>query len=302
MPVHPSRTLAVTAHVNASIVPAVLDVIGQRWSLAIIQALLMEDKSFGQLLQVLDIPRSTLAARLKHLQAMRCLQPSAAGYGLSGAGQSLLAITSLAREWDRAVLPLSKAPELFHQCGQRLQPVLVCSHCGQAIHVRDIRLAAPGEPPQLGDLPKPVRRSRAEFSADCPLTATEILADRWTAMIVALAFYGVQRYSDLLRHLHIAPNILADRLLRLCAGGVLLRDGPVYRLSERGLQLFPLIVALMAWGDRWLRVASQSQTSLRHQPCGHLLEPELRCACCAGRVDLQGIRLAEVSSQSGNKG
>ena len=88
MQTHASRPLAVTAHVAASIVPAVLDVIGQRWSLAIIQALLLEDKSFGQLLRGLHIPRSTLAARLKHLHAMRCLQPASAGYRLTASGQA----------------------------------------------------------------------------------------------------------------------------------------------------------------------------------------------------------------------
>jgi len=285
-----SAPLAVTAHVTASIVPAVLDVIGQRWSLAIIQALLLEDKSFGQLLRELHIPRSTLAARLKHLQAMRCLEPSPAGYSLAEAGRALLPIISLARAWDVSVVPETQGYELIHCCGERLLPLLVCRHCAQPIHVRDIQLGAPAELPRLGDLPKPLRRSRAEFSAGEPLSATEILGDRWTAMVVALAFYGVQRYGDLKRHLSIAPNILADRLLRLCEGGVLLREGHCYRLSERGLQLFPLIVALMAWGDRWLRETGQTQTGLRHRPCAQLLEPELRCGCCAGWVDLQSVQ------------
>ena len=295
---HPPQSLAVAAHVAASIVPAVLDVIGQRWSLAIIQALLLEEKPFGQLLQELDIPRSSLAARLKHLQAMRCLLPSAAGYRLSEAGQALLPIICLARAWDCPSAAMSTVPEMTNQCAQQLVPVLVCRHCAQPIQVRDIQLGPPGEPPQLGDLPKPLRRSRAEFSAEHPIRATEILGDRWTAMIVALAFYGVRRYSDLLRHLSIAPNILADRLSRLSDGGVLLRDGAGYRLSERGLQLFPLIVALMTWGDRWLRAAGQAQSSMRHQPCGHVLEPELRCAHCELRTDLRSIQCAGSTGET----
>ena len=298
LPIHPSSPLAVAAHVAASIVPAVLDVIGQRWSLAIIQTLLLEEKSFGQLLHELDIPRSTLAARLKHLQAMRCLLVSATGYRLTEAGQALLPVISLARAWDATSVAMPVAPEIIHQCTRQLLPVLVCRHCSRPIQLRDIQLGTPGEPPQLGDLPKPLRRSRAEFSAEHSLSATEILADRWTAMIVALAFYGVSRYSDLLRHLSIAPNILADRLLRLCEGGVLLREGPSYRLSERGLQLFPLIVALMCWGDRWLRAAGQTQSGMFHQPCGHVLETELRCGRCGQHADLRSIQAAGSSGET----
>lgn len=292
MPIRQTPQLAVTAHVQASIVPAVLDVIGQRWTLAIIQALLLEDKSFGQLLRELDIPRSTLAARLKHLQAMRCLRPSPAGYHLEEAGQALLPVISLARAWAFSVDEVTSGPgpDWVHCCGETLLPLLVCRHCALPLHVRDIQLEDPGKRAQLGDLPKPLRRSRAEFSAGEPLTASEILGDRWTAMVVALVFYGVQRYSDLSRQLVIAPNILADRLLRLCEGRVLCRDAQCYRLTERGLQLFPLIVALTTWGDRWLRKASQKPTGMLHLPCGHLLEVVLRCGCCAGHVDLQSIQ------------
>jgi len=287
---HASRPLAVTAHVAASIVPAVLDVIGQRWSLAIIQALLLEDKSFGQLLRGLHIPRSTLAARLKHLHAMRCLQPASAGYRLTASGQALLPIISLAQAWDTSSAVVAKEPQPVHCCGQQLKPLLVCRHCAQPVDVRDIQLGTPAERPKLADLPKPLRRSRAEFSEGEPLSATEILGDRWTAMVVALSFYGVQRYSDMAHHLAMAPNILADRLQRLCEGGVLQREAQCYRLTERGLQLFPLIVALMAWGDRWLRIANQAPTRMYHLPCGQLLEAELRCSCCSGQVDLSSIQ------------
>ena len=293
MPTHSTQTLDVTAHVASSIVPAVLDVLGQRWSLAIIQALQLTGRSFGQLLQELKIPRSTLSARLKHLQLMRCIQTSPAGYRLSESGQALLPVVSLVWAWDHPVASAASAAPFVHSCGKWLAPVLVCKCCAESVRAGDIRLGAAGERPLLQNLPKPLRRSRAEFSAGAALTAAEILGDRWTAMIVALGFFGVQRYSELARYLAIAPNILADRLQRLCEGGVLLHEGPHYRFSARGRQLFPLIVALMMWGDRWLRASGQTPSPLLHLPCGQLLQPELRCSCCGKVADQRSIHAAD---------
>lgn len=296
MPTHSTRSLDVAAHVAASIVPAVLDVIGQSWSLAIIEALLLREKSFGQLLLELSIPRSTLSARLKHLAAMGCLEPVSNGYRLTSAGQALLPIVSLVRAWDLAERPQGNG--FLHHCGNAFSPVLVCACCARPVRAKDIHLDSPGDIPPLQDLPKPARRSRAEFSTSQGLNAAELLGDRWTALIVALGFYGVQRYSDIARHLAIAPNILADRLLRLCEGRVLLRESehetgrPVYRFSERGLQLFSLIVVLIAWGDQWLRPAQQLPTLMRHLPCDQVLKPLLRCSCCGENVTMDSLSAA----------
>jgi DNA-binding HxlR family transcriptional regulator len=290
----PSAALDVRAHVAASIVPAVLDVLGQRWSLALIQALLLGAKTFGQLLAELAAPRSSLAARLKHLQAMGCVQACAAGYQLTPAGQALLAVVSLAHAWDArrgAAVPAA----LQHSCGQPLQASLRCGHCQQPVAVRDIHLHAAGVAPSAAHLGKPLKRARAEFAAEAQLTAASILADRWTALIVALIYFGVQRYGDIAGHLQIAPNILADRLLRLTEGGVLLRanDGqssrPLYRFSAAGLGLFPLIVALTDWGDQWLRPHYQASTLMLHRPCGQPLQAQLHCGCCGAPVTLASV-------------
>lgn len=283
MPTHSTQSLDVAAHVAASIVPAVLDVLGQRWSLAIIQALQQQETSFCQLLAALGIPRSTLAVRLKHLQSMGCLEPAAHGYRLSAAGHALLPVVSLAQAWSGNNRVIYR-----HACGRDFVPVLRCAHCLEPIRARDISLEAPGEPPDL-KLPKPLRRSRAEFSLPASFGAAEILGDRWTALIIALGFFGVQRYSDLARHLAIAPNILAARLQRLCEEQVLRRDGPRYHFSESGLQLFPLIVALSEWGDNWLRPPGQRPTRMVHLPCGHTLSPQLCCGGCGQPAGLESL-------------
>jgi DNA-binding HxlR family transcriptional regulator len=224
---------------------------------------------------------------------MHCLEPSSSGYRLTPSGQALLPVVSLAQAWDAAASP--RANRYLHQCGKSFTPVLVCSCCARPVRAKDIHLDCPGDIPDLQYLPKPMRRSRAEFTANQGLRAAELLGDRWTALIVALGFYGVQRYSDIARHLAIAPNILADRLLRLCEGNVLLRQAehetgrPVYRFSERGLQLFSLIVVLIEWGDHWLRLSHQSPTLMRHLPCGEVLKPLLRCSSCGENAPIGSL-------------
>jgi DNA-binding HxlR family transcriptional regulator len=95
---------------------------------------------------------------------------------------------------------------------------------------------------------------------NCSLAqALEIVGDKWAMLIIRDAFYGVRSFSAFQRRLGIAKNILTLRLKALVDGGVLEKvadkaDGErlVYRLTTQGKDLFPALVALMQWGDRWL--------------------------------------------------
>ena len=92
---------------------------------------------------------------------------------------------------------------------------------------------------------------------NCSLARTlEVVGDWWTLLIVRDAFLGVRRFGDFQKSLGIAKNILAARLQRLAASGILERSGPerrpAYQLTDRGRALLPAMVALMQWGDRWL--------------------------------------------------
>jgi DNA-binding HxlR family transcriptional regulator len=121
----------------------------------------------------------------------------------------------------------------------------------------------------------------------------EVLGDRWTAHVLAAAFYGRTRFLDFQADLKVASNILADRLARLCERGILERrlyqERPErweYKLTREARGLFPLIAALMAWGDRWLSGPEGPPEILIHRPCGHRLDPVVRCEACGERSDL----------------
>ena len=116
--------------------------------------------------------------------------------------------------------------------------------------------------------------------------ALEPLGERWTMLIVRDAFLGVRRFDGFARKLGLAPNILSKRLATLVDVGVLARQAyqerPLryeYTLTERGLELFPVIVALMAWGDRHF-APDGPPVRLRHRDCGGDLDAGTRCATC----------------------
>ena len=87
--------------------------------------------------------------------------------------------------------------------------------------------------------------------------ALELVGDRWTLLIVRDLVFGLSRFDELLESLGIATNVLTDRLNRLVDEGVVERfpysERPerfAYRLTAKGRELGPVLLALMQWGDR----------------------------------------------------
>lgn len=126
---------------------------------------------------------------------------------------------------------------------------------------------------------------------DSVLAALEVMPDRWSFLVLREAFFGVRRFSGFRRSLGIARNTLTARLNRLVEQGVLAKERIAesneweeYRLTEMGLELYPVTVALMRWGDRWL-APEGAPLLLTHKECGGALALELTCATCGAQVD-----------------
>jgi DNA-binding HxlR family transcriptional regulator len=118
--------------------------------------------------------------------------------------------------------------------------------------------------------------------------AVDVLSDRWTFLILREAFFGVRRYGQMQRNLGIARNVLAERLRQLVRDGMFERvryrtdpDWYEYRLTERALDLSPVIIGLMRWADRHLATAGDEPAlQLIHRTCGQSAEPYLACSHC----------------------
>jgi DNA-binding HxlR family transcriptional regulator len=130
---------------------------------------------------------------------------------------------------------------------------------------------------------------RFRYRADnCSIARTlDIVGEKWSLLVLREAFYGVRRFSDFQRALGCARNLLSARLATLVAEGILSRE-PYrepgrrarfeYRLTDKGLELFPALVALMQWGDRWTSDPAGPPVEVRHRECGEPVAVELRCA------------------------
>jgi DNA-binding HxlR family transcriptional regulator len=127
--------------------------------------------------------------------------------------------------------------------------------------------------------------------------AVDVLSDRWTFLILREAFFGVRRYGQLQRNLGIARNVLAERLRQLVGDGMLERvryrtdpDWYEYRLTDRALDLYPVIVGLMRWAERHLSPGDDAVgLELIHRACGRPADPYLACSACGEPLTARDI-------------
>jgi DNA-binding HxlR family transcriptional regulator len=127
---------------------------------------------------------------------------------------------------------------------------------------------------------------------NCSIAGTlELVGERWTLLILRDAFLGTRRFDDFQRNLGVARNILQARLQRLVEEGVLRRERYQerperfdYRLTRKGVDLWPVIVALMKWGDKY-SAPNGSPVVLRHKGCGGELDDHRICTACGHPVE-----------------
>jgi DNA-binding HxlR family transcriptional regulator len=122
----------------------------------------------------------------------------------------------------------------------------------------------------------------------CSIARTlDVAGEWWTPLILRDVAYGVQRFAAIQEDLGISANVLADRLDTLVAEGILHRsvyqqrpERHEYRLTDKGADLIPALLALMQWGDRWTWPGAHGPVSVVHDECGHDVRVEVRCPHC----------------------
>lgn len=127
----------------------------------------------------------------------------------------------------------------------------------------------------------------------CPVArSTELMGDRWSILIVRELLLGQTRFQDLQAQTGATSQMLAARLKRLQADGLVERQAyslrplrHAYRLTTKGVHLMPVILALRTWGERWCKPPGQPPaTRMFHRPCGSDLDLDGRCPACGGLV------------------
>ena len=123
-------------------------------------------------------------------------------------------------------------------------------------------------------------RKRFDDSNCSVARALNEVGDWWSLLVVLHAMYGTRRFVDFQQELGIARNILCDRLARLVDNEVLKKADVgehgsrfEYRLTEKGRDLFPTVIALRQWGDKWNPAPDQTPLDLRDRETGRAILP-----------------------------
>jgi len=131
--------------------------------------------------------------------------------------------------------------------------------------------------------------------------ALSVVGERWTLLILRNAFLGTRRFEDFQRQLGITRHRLSERLGKLVEQGVLTRilyqEKPKrydYRLTRKGLALYPVLLTLAKWGDDWMDKGEGAPLEYRHQSCGQVTQPVLSCSECG-----EALRPQEVVPEPG---
>jgi DNA-binding HxlR family transcriptional regulator len=128
--------------------------------------------------------------------------------------------------------------------------------------------------------------------------ALAVLGDRWTLLILRESFMGVRRFEDFEKGLKIARRVLSERLRLLVAEEVLRKvpyqERPAryeYRLTEKGHALYPTILSLVHWGDRFYAGDAGPPVLHTHLACGHDFRSVLTCSECGEALDARAVAL-----------
>ena len=135
----------------------------------------------------------------------------------------------------------------------------------------------------------------------CPIARTvSVLGDRWTLLVVRQAVRGATRFEEFRKALDISPTLLDQRLKTLCEHGILERVAdearprrPEYRLTAKGLELAPVLLAIVQWGEKHYPDELGSEYVLQHARCAQEFTPvvHVTCSACDEPVPVDEIRL-----------
>jgi DNA-binding HxlR family transcriptional regulator len=161
------------------------------------------------------------------------------------------------------------------------------------------------EATHLGYGPDMTRTSTADLPCSVA-RALDVLGDTWTLLVLRDAYLGQRRFSEFAAHLPIARNVLADRLATLVDNGLLVKvryqERPPrdeYRLTDKGRDLFGVIAALLAWGDRWLTPDDEPvPLTLVHTTCGTATTALVVCDHCGDPLSARDVRYTPQLGQT----
>jgi len=290
-----------TAGPNA--VARMLGLLGDEWTLLVVQQALLGATRFGDFRARLPISNSVLTARLRSMTNEALLErrayqsnPPRSEYVITERSRSLWPVLVAIWEWERHWVPDhdTPLPKMRHTvCGGDFTPVVTCGSCGQEASEKDVvaQWGPSGSWPRSIPVAATRRRSSSDQAAGLFPQTMSVMGNRWGFALLVAAFVGMSRFSDFQSQLGAPPGSIADRLTIFTANGVFEMSESRYRLTEKGRALFPVLVTALQWAQRWYQATEGPAVNLIHTACGGRFDLTLTCDQCS-----ESLRGAHVNA------
>ena len=287
-------------------VARMLELLGDEWTLLVVQQALLGATRFAEFKARLPISNSVLTRRLQSLTRDGLLDrrvyqtsPTRSEYLVTPRSRSLWPVLLSIWEWERRWVPehAENLPAMRHQsCGAHFAPLLVCHSCGAGVDDKDVvaQWGPSGSWPRSIPPASTRRRSDQRNTAGLFPQTMSVLGNRWGFALLVAAFVGLSRFTDFQSRLGAPPGSIADRLSIFTANGVLVSTANRYRLTEKGRALFAVLVVALQWAQRWFTAPEGPAVILTHGGCGQHFNAVLVCDQCA--EPLTGAQIAAVQA------
>jgi DNA-binding HxlR family transcriptional regulator len=300
----PSRTRLSPGGTNA--VGRMLGLLGDEWTLLIIQQAMLGATRYGEFKQRLPISNTVLSNRLRALTDEELLirtqyrtRPVREEYLISRRGRALWPVLLSIWEWERRWVPrhVHLLPGMHHAlCDSDFAPMLTCQACGEVVTEKQVAASWGPSGSWPRSLPETATRRRATAGGSrrqaglFPETMS-VFGNRWAAALLVCAFLGANRFTDFQTQLQAPPTVLTERLQTFCANGVLTQTQGSYQLTEKGRALFPVIVTALQYGHQWFQAPEGPAVLLTHLGCGRPFSGTLTCDQCTAPLNGAQVRV-----------
>lgn len=287
-----------------------LAILGDPWTMLILKEAFNGTRRFAAFQRQLNIPRQTLSLRLAHLCSEQMLykryaRPSHTSVEYAPTPKTLDLQDTMYSVWlwhtaNRGQIDVLPFDIVHTTCGEVLSATYRCRHCREPVDTSSLTILDT-DPPQLDEGPR-ARISRRNDKAiqaafegrTDQMLAASIVGDLAANEILFRLFRAPAHMMALSRELGLGMAVLRGRLDKLQALGLVDEHHQgrrsVWCTLPKAEGLFPLLLSITAWGDRWCNDGRPPPQKFVHA-CGHLVQARFNCVSCGGWVGRENVRI-----------